>query len=240
MGNEEHQNDMIQKLKNAVFFEGMGDDFFEMAASHFQEVRMKKSDDIDSAETLKYFYIIDEGSVKIIHVDPESGRSIAPFLLSSHEAFDILPIIDGKENMADYIAVEKSVLLKTEAHFIREWVNEYPQITINLLQCLSKKLRELENFSESIVFYDTKTRLSNLILKYAFKEKKRLKESKIIQVAQKFSHETLAEMIGSVRSVVTTQLQELKRDGVILDKHAEIMIKDLEQLKDRCAKYIDL
>ncbi len=47
-------------------------------------------------------------------------------------------------------------------------------------------------------------------------------------------------MIGSVRSVVTTQLQELKRDGVILDKHAEIMIKDLEQLKDRCAKYIDL
>lgn len=173
-------------------------------------------------------------------MDPESGRSIAPFLLSSHEAFDILPIIDGKENMADYIAVEKSVLLKTEAHFIREWVNEYPQITINLLQCLSKKLRELENFSESIVFYDTKTRLSNLILKYAFKEKKRLKESKIIQVAQKFSHETLAEMIGSVRSVVTTQLQELKRDGVILDKHAEIMIKDLEQLKDRCAKYIDL
>ncbi len=226
----------IRNLKKAFFFSEMDDAFFEMAAPHFQQKSLQKSATIDSEETLKYFYVIIEGNVKTSYFNPENARSITPFLLSEYEVFDIVPVIDKKENLMDYTALDTCMLLQIEAHYIRSWIETYPQLNTNLLQCLAKKFREMEEFSRSLVFYDTKTRLANLLLKHAIKEE----ENRSSKITKKLSHETLSEMIGSVRSIVTRDLQELKREGIILDKRAAIIVKDLEKLKERCVKYIDL
>jgi len=215
---------IIHNLKKTFFFSEMDDSFFEMAAPHFRQKSLQKSAAIDSDETLKYFYVIIEGNVKTSYLNPENARSITPFLLSEYDVFDIVPVIDKKENMIDYIALDTCILLQIEAHYIRLWIEKYPQLNTNLLQCLAKKFREMEEFSRSLVFYDTKTRLANLLLTHA----------------NKLSHETLSQMIGSVRSIVTRDLQELKKEGIILDKRAAIIVKDLEKLKERCSKYIDL
>ncbi len=227
---------IIHKLKKTFFFSQMDDAFFEMAALHFQQISLQKSATIDSEETLKYFYVIIEGNLKTSYLNPENARSITPFLLGEYEVFDIVPVVDKKENMIDYIALDSCMLLKIEAHYIRSWIEKYPQLNTNLLQCLAKKFREIEDFSRSLVFYDTKTRLANLLLKHAIKEQ----ENSSSKITKKLSHETLSEMIGSVRSIVTRDLQELKREGIILDKRATIIVNNLKKLKERCAKYIDL
>ncbi len=222
---------IITNLKKTFFFSEMDDTFFEMAATHFQEKKLQKLATIDSEETLKYFYVIIEGNIKSSYLNPENARSITPFLLSEYEVFDIVPVIDKKENLMDYTALDTCVLLQIEAHYIRSWIVEYSQLNTNLLQCLSRKFREMEEFSRSLVFYDAKTRLANLLLK---------QESSSSKIRNKLSHETLSEMIGSVRTIVTRDLQELKKDGIIVDKRAAIIIKNLEKLKERCAKYIGL
>jgi len=231
-----NNEEIIHNLKKTFFFSEMDDAFFEMAAPHFRQKSLQKSAAIDSDETLKYFYVIIEGNVKTSYFNPENARSITPFLLSEYEVFDIVPVIDKKENMIDYIALDTCILLQIEAHYIRSWIEKYPQLNTNLLQCLAKKFREMEEFSRSLVFYDTKTRLANLLLKHAIKEQK----NRSSKITKKLSHETLSEMIGSVRSIVTRDLQELKREGVILDKRATIIVNNLEKLKERCAKYINL
>ena len=234
---QKKKNDkIIHNLKKTFFFQEMDDVFFEMAAPHFQQKKLQKSATIDSEETLKYFYVIVEGNLKASYDNPENARSITPFLLGEYEVFDIVPVVDKKENMIDYIALDSCMLLKIEAHYIRLWIEKYPQLNTNLLQCLAKKFREMEEFSRSMVFYDTKTRLANLILKHAIKEEKNISS----KITNKFSHETLSQMIGSVRSIVTRDLQELKKEGILLDERATIIVKDLEKLKKRYAKYIDL
>ncbi len=222
---------VISTLKKTFFFSQMDDAFFEMVAPHFQEKKLRKSVTIDSENTLKYFYVIVEGNLKASYYNPENARSITPFLLSEYQVFDIAPIIDKKENMIDYIALDTCILLKIESHYIREWIEKYPQLNTNFLLCITKKFREMEEFSRSLVFYDTKTRLANLLLKQG---------SGSLKTTNRLSQETLSEMIGSVRTIVTRDLQELKKDGIIVDKRAAIIIKDLEKLKERCAKYIDL
>jgi len=227
---------IIRTLKRTFFFSGMDDAFFEMAAPHFRQKSLQKSDTIESDKTVQYFYVIVEGNLKASYCNPEDARSVTPFILSEYAVFDIVPVVDEMENMTDYIALDTCKLLQIEARYIREWIEKYPQLNTNLLQCLAKKFREMEEFSRSLVFYDTKTRLANLL----FKDTLKVEQNRSSKITNKLSHETLSEMIGSVRSIVTRDLQELKREGVILDKRATLIVKDLEKLKERCSKYIEM
>ena len=228
------RDDIVQVLKNTPIFKGMEKDFFIEAANLFSPLTLKRAQSIHNTTTT-YFYIIAQGDIKVTFNDPYNGRSIVPFLLSQYDGFDIISLIDTKESTAEYVALEKTTLLQIKTYYLREWIETYRQIDINLLQLLAHMLRQLENFSESLVFYDVKTRLANLILTFALKEKKRMDKNEI-SLSPRLSHETLAQMIGSVRSVVTTSLQELKKDGVILDEKAHLIVKDLEKLKEKFAK----
>jgi len=41
-------------------------------------------------------------------------------------------------------------------------------------------------------------------------------------------------MIGSVRSVVSTQMEKLKKEGIILSKRGYLAVRNLEKLIEKC------
>lgn len=101
-----------------------------------------------------------------------------------------------------------------------------------MLPYLGGMMRQLESFSESLVFDDTATRLAKLILKHTDAGSEENKHSPV-HLINRISHETMAEMIGSVRSVVTTQLNRMREEGLILSKRGKLLVKELEHLKER-------
>ena len=109
----------------------------------------------------------------------------------------------------------------------REFICKYPECSRAFLPYLGEMMRQLEEFGYSLVFHDTATRLANLILKHAYPNKENKHTVKLIN---DLSHESLAELIGSVRTVITTQLKKLKEEEIILQKRGEIAIKNLEKL----------
>ncbi len=44
----------------------------------------------------------------------------------------------------------------------------------------------------------------------------------------------MAELVGSVRSIVTTEIGNLKRDGILIAHKGKLAIKDLEKLLKAC------
>ena len=95
-------------------------------------------------------------------------------------------------------------------------------------------MRALEAFSESLVFHDTTTRLAKLILKHVHKCKENSDEHYPVKLINNLSHEALAEMIGSVRSVVSTQMHKLKDEGAIVSKRGHLAVKNLDKLMKKC------
>ncbi len=139
----------------------------------------------------------------------------------------------GKSIDSD-IAMDDITAIKTPLHKAREIIKEYPQFNKNFLPYLGKRLRELEDFSESLVFDNTVTRLSKLILKHVIPKKDKDDKHYPLELINDLSHEAISELIGSVRSVVSTQIKQLEKEGTIVTKRGYLAVKNLKELMKKC------
>ena len=224
---------MLDRLKTTELFGGLDEKDLQTIISECTLTTWEKSEAIDNDEGIEFFNIIVQGSVKMMHTDPQSGRSIVLFLLREGDVFDILSLLDGREHISNPVAVEPSLILRVRMQKAREWLEDYPKLNERFLPYIGKQMRVLESFAENIVFDDTATRLAKLILRHTDVENRTDEEHYPVQMINNLSHESLAEMIGSVRSVVTAQLQKLKKDEIILQKRGYMAVKKLEELKKR-------
>lgn len=203
---------IIEALQKSMIFHGLPEKFFHQNISSFHTLELKHNQGINNGTILKNFYIISKGACMMRLTDPQTGRSFAPCLLREDHSFDPICLIEQQETPAEYVSIGKTLLLYTKNEYLRHWMDIYPQLNTNLLHQLVFFIKQLEKFSESIIFHDVKTRLATLILDLALKEKRRLDNS--VGISLHLTHETLAEMVGSVRSVVTTSLHHLKKEGI--------------------------
>ena len=172
--------------------------------------------------------------MKVTQIDPETGRSIALFLLKAGDIYDVFTLLDGKEHIAFPVPIEKMKLLEIPLKQAREWIKVHAEFNESFLPYLGEKLREIETFSESLVFHDTTTRLANLILRHTHQCKDEQEDHYPVHLINNLSHESLAEMIGSVRAVVSRQIQKLKDEEIIVSKRGKLAIKNLEKLIKKC------
>ena len=200
-----------------------------------QKIPFKKGEEIDNDEGLELFNIVVKGAVKLVQQDPDSGRSLVLFLLKRGEGFDWLSLLDGDPHYSRPVAVEPSCLLRLPMATMRAWVEEWSELNERVLPYLGRQMRHLERFAESVVFDDTATRLARLILHHTAPAQSRDAHGDLlpVRIASPLSQELLAEMIGSVRTVVTTQLKKMKEEGLIVHERGRLAVKRLEELVRR-------
>jgi CRP-like cAMP-binding protein len=222
-------------LKNSPLFGALNEETRWGFVKECNKVYWKRTDSIDPEIGMEELYIIISGRLKVTQVDPESGRSLALFLLKEGDIFDIFSLLDGKEHIVFPIAMDNMELLSIPLQRAREWIEEHSEFNKAFLPYLGDQMRELEAFSESLVFHDTTTRLANLILKHTeICDEDLSGEHYPVKLINNLSHESLAELIGSVRSVVSTQMQKLKEEKVIISKRGHLAVKNLETLVQKC------
>ena len=195
-------------------------------------ITWKKTDTLDYQMGEKYLFIIITGRLKVTHVDPNTGRSLALFLKGEGDIFDVFTLLDGKEHVIFPVVMDNMQVLRIPLARAREWISEHPEFNASFLPYLGEKMRALESFGTSLVFHDTNTRLAKLILDHTTPETNT--EHFPVKLINTLSHESLAELIGSVRSVVSTQMHKLKEEGVIMNKRGHLAVSNLEKLMDKC------
>jgi len=126
------------------------------------------------------------------------------------------------------MVMDKMIVLSIPLEHARTWIDEHNEFNQAFLPYLGNKMRELEAFGTSMVFHDTTTRLATLILKHTHPHKS--DTSYPIKLINNLSHESLAELIGSVRSVVSTQMHKLKEEGIVNSKRGHLSVSNLEKL----------
>ncbi len=226
---------VIKKLlKDSFLFNKVDDDTLETLTKEGSIVEVLKNRSFDQSDTLKYTYIIIKGYLKITKIDPNTGRSITLFVFENGDIYDFITILDAKEHIVFPIALEDVTMLKLPIDTIRNLINSCNELNSRFLPYLGKHMRHLEEFGESLVFDDTITRLSKLILKHILPKQNEKEPHHHIKIINKLSHESIAEMVGSVRSVITVQLQKLKKENIILRKEGHLIINDLEKLIKKC------
>jgi CRP-like cAMP-binding protein len=221
----------LSYLGNSPFFSKLKPEIIEDMLKDFTLITIKKSTIL--GDNMKYFYIILKGRLRLTQVDPVTGKSVTIFLLHEGDGFDIFPLLDGKEHITQPIAVDDMIVIRASSQKVRDWITIHPDFNATFLPYIGEKLREMESFSESIVFHDTLTRLANLILKFTEEKKDDNDGHYKVKLINNLSHEVLAELIGTSRSVLSTQMQKLKKDGIIAGKKGSLVVKNIKKLKEK-------
>jgi len=224
---------IYNSLKNSKLFANLCDEALDEVIKECEYGTWKKADIIDPYITTKRVYFILNGRVKLLQLNPDNGRSVAIFILSANDIYDFFSLLDGKEHDIEPIALDNVEYISFSIDKTREWIDKHPEFNREFLPYLGEKMRELESFGESVALYDTTTRLAHLILKNTDSCKDDTGHYPV-KLIHNMSHETLAELIGSVRSVVSLQMKKLRQDGVIVSKRGHLAVANLEKLIKKC------
>jgi len=217
------------EIENLPILSNLHSDFF---ATIKQKGRIKEfikgSYPLTSEDTLKNFYIILEGRLKISHINPQNAKEQTIDILTTGDMFDIIPLLDNKPHEVLTFAIDNCKVFETDIDTIRNLIYSNPEFNKLFLPYIAKNLRHLENLAVELSLFDTSTRLIRLFLKNIdFKNPNRLK------LINDLPHEELASLIGTVRHVVNRHIQQLKKEGILQVERKKLILKNIEALLNK-------
>ena len=187
---------------------------------------------MDADETLRHFYIVLEGRIKVYQYNPQNNREQTLYLLGPHDMFDVLTVLDGRRHEVMTEALDNVKVLELPIEKVREWLNTNPAFNRAFFPYLAKQMRQVEELAIDLSLYDTSTRLMKLILKnLALKH-----PAKHLGLLQNLSHDEIASMIGTVRHVVNRHLQQLKKEGILNIERKKLAVNDVNKLLQKVEK----
>jgi len=174
-------------------------------------------------------YFAKEGFIKLGYID-EQGNEIIKEVIQKGEVFGQLTL-EKNNNQDEFARAYKSsvsLCAFTIEDFLR-LLQKKPQMAIAFSLQLGNKLRKVENRLLNILNKDVKNRLVQLLLQLAADNNAINNNEAVID---KFlTHEDIARLIGSSRQTVTTTLNQLEKQNLLLVSKEFIRITDIKALK---------
>jgi CRP/FNR family transcriptional regulator, cyclic AMP receptor protein len=163
-------------------------------------------------------YVILKGAVSITLPSSE-GKDLVLAILSAGDFFGELSLFDEEPRNATAIAVEDDTqtLILPRGDFL-ELVRSHPEMAINIMALLSRRLREADSLAQDAALLDLPGRLARRLLELAQHHGKR--DGDRIQISLRLTQSELAALVGATRVATNRQLQRFQQQGA-LEWHAQ-------------------
>jgi len=195
-------------------------------------------EDVPGRETVYYpgtpsdaVYFVEKGNVKLSYLDP-TGKRLTMALRGPGEMFGEMALVGEQRRRHQALVVDDSVIVRVERDVCLAWLRNRPDVLLEILQLFGLWIRDLEEIVEDQAFRDIQTRLSRQLLRLSHEYGVKTKDG--ILISFRLTHRDLAEMIGSARENTTMTLNRFEREGILDKRRFQIVIKDLEGLKEKC------
>ncbi len=201
-----------------------------LVAKNQKDLYFKKGEDpLSSGDTLKYFYFVMSGKIKIYDIDLETSKEQTLYMLSQGDMFDVVALLDGKPNQYISEVLEDAHLIQIPLVDIEQMILSDAKFRQYFYRYVAAQLKSMESLAVSLSFYDVYHRVLQLFARFTQTVDGRSK----LRVIDNLSHNEIAAMVGSVRKVVNRALQKLKQDNIIEVSRKNIHIKNFQKLLDR-------
>jgi CRP-like cAMP-binding protein len=225
----------LKALKESALFGNLAEPVIQdMLLSFRMETWRRGATIMDPEETVRRFYVLISGRVKITRTNPDTGREFILFLLGSGDGFDVVSLLDGKKHNIAVVAMDDLEVLSSPIDTIHDWIEKHPEFNKAFLPYLGQQLRQISELASDLALHDTETRLAKLFLQHTTQSNPHLR----LKLIYDFSHEELASMIGSVRTVVNRHLQEFKREGIITARRGHVEVNELHALGEKLGEHL--
>ena len=173
-------------------------------------------------DTAQVLFILKKGRVQFYKISPE-GKKLIVSTIGPETVFGEMSII-GQELYNTFAeAIDDCVLCVMSKHDVERLIMKSPEVGMRLMQVLSGRLQQSEQQLEMMAFKGITGRLATLLL--------RLYDDHG-SIIKGYTHQDLADMIGTYRETATQTLNEFKAVGLIEIGRKRINILDPTGLQD--------
>jgi CRP/FNR family transcriptional regulator, cyclic AMP receptor protein len=175
-------------------------------------------------------YIIREGKVKIYITSPE-GQEVVLAVFGPSDYFGELALLDGQPRSASAIALDAVEAYALQRNDFITAVSHYPRIAIQVMNVLSRRLRQTDAMIEDLLFLDVHGRVAKKLLELA--EVHGVSTPEGIRIELRLTQSDLASLVGASRESVNKVMGYFADKRFIATEKRKITILRLADLRRR-------
>lgn len=179
-------------------------------------------------EPTEVLFILKAGRVRLYHLSPD-GKALTTAILDAGTIFGEMALL-GQGLAGSYAeALTPCVLCLMSRTDVVTLLLGDPRIALRITEILGRRLLEAEQRWSEFAFHSLPERMAALLLRLAQPPRTRLFGTGYDEV--RYTHEQLAEMIGTYRETATKILNEFRAAGWVDLRRGKIIILDSEALR---------
>ena len=217
----------IELLQSVSIFWDLNEDELghiadKMVAKHFENGNYIFLEDSEGEQC---FFVL-KGSVKVTRLSKD-GREVILAMLNEGEFFGEMSLLDGESRSANVIALEKTKVLTLDRNDFIAVVNDYPQIAVQLLKELARRLRKSDRQIASLSLSDAEKRIALCIIRFA--DEQGVIQNGKVSIPKTPIQQDIANMAGTSRETVSRALGLLEKEDLIERNGRELIILDYKK-----------
>ncbi|MCF7875887.1 Crp/Fnr family transcriptional regulator [Candidatus Bipolaricaulota bacterium] len=226
--------DLLWQLKQFDLLSQLKESQLKELSSWIKDREYKKGELIYlPGEPSESVHFLKEGKVKLSYLGPE-GKEFTVSILAKGEPFGEMSVVGEEDRSLKAEALADVVLCTVSKRDFLHFADQTPELSLKVAKKIGQHRREIQNSLADLLFKDVPTRLAGTLRKLASDYGE--KNSKGVEIKPSFTHEEIAQLIGSTRETTTANLNKFESEGLIEKGRGSILIKDVNGLKTRASR----
>ena len=165
-------------------------------------------------------YVLKRGLIKLIRLS-EKGHETILHILKPDEVFGELLLSEETRAFTAIVIEDALVTILSRDAFLKI-LTEVPTVTRNFVRLLSRRLANVERGLAEFSHSWSSNRLARVLLRLGERYGREVATGTLLNV--RLTHEDLANLIGTSRETVTTQLNKFERLGLLQRKARQLIV----------------
>jgi CRP-like cAMP-binding protein len=210
-------------LESIPYFTGLSQDDLDSVKKLFFEKKFERGDIIvNEGEPADALYFVSSGAVKTFRTSVDGKEQVLK-IVRPGESFNDVAVFDNGSNLAGVRAMGAVNVYGILNRDVIVVLQKYPQIALNGLNILANQTRYYISLIDDLSFKPVVARVAKILVEYL---------GNTAVPSQRLTQQDMAAIAGTARELIGRSLKKLERNGFIkFDRH-QIVIKDIEALKN--------
>lgn len=216
--------DMLTTLTTVPLFAHIPQpELVKLAAIARQEKFAKNAEIMAEGDQSSGLYILLSGKVKVMLRNDE-GKEIILAILNPPEYFGEMALLDEAPRSADIVAMAPTSVLIIAKHEFKLWLARQPDMAFVIIKTLAQRLREADRKIGDLALMDVYGRVARALIGLAKED-----DQGRMVVSDNLSQQSLADMVGASREMVSRTLKDLAQVGHIWFDGKDIVVNQQAQ-----------
>jgi CRP/FNR family transcriptional regulator len=212
----------IEFLKKLPYLAGLDEAALGSIRKYVFEKKAERGETLSfEGEPSDVLYFVFSGVVKVFKTSADGKEQIFR-IIRPGESFNDVPVLGGGFNLVSAEAMGPVVLNGIKKKDLEAIIRERPQVALNVIQVLSRRVQELVALVEDFSFRHVTSRVAKMLLEYVDRK---------TGDGPRLTQQEMAAMIGTAREMVGRSLKNLEGAGTIRMERNRIVIADPRALR---------